>query len=450
MSRRVTAHAHESCDSNVAHWLNTTRSSSQICRSWRRALLASTSIWANLVNFNSINKYRSPKKWLNLIFARAHGHGLYVFGKLTSGKELLTFLDFISERWSSISILHIALCIETGLAWSLYSSRCQTHRGWVVMRDEVSPALEYFFIDTEKCFVESYQATNLNPRNPNVQQLYVSGFSQIGLPRAEDLAFLSNLCNLSIRSMEYLRGRGSSFPWTHDDVLNILRSTPLLRYLELGDEVLAEPTNRNLPTHLIQICAESLIILPHLRFISLTASTSTCLALLSMITPASAGCGLRLDCSNHPDEHDFPDRLSIRVFTLEQLILQRYMCDKRFTSPIAITFINEDYDHHRYILEHSAPVLHVFLEIDLPSPILDSIFPKLMLEDTLDYTNVKQLALDLDGRELVDPDSRLQLLRDVYQRFPQVTSLHLPLDFLPEFFSPFGHEDIEDKTTMVP
>src|SRR6267143_51188 len=83
-----------------------TRHTSQVCASWRALILASSSLWANVINLEHLNQ--KSDDWRNEILRRTDHSFLSVKGNLKEGTPATAFCLFLlSNHWTRIRRLFI-------------------------------------------------------------------------------------------------------------------------------------------------------------------------------------------------------------------------------------------------------------------------------------------------------------------------------------------------------
>ena len=97
--------------------LTTARHTSQVCASWRKLIIGSTSLWGNMIDLESLQQ-RSDT-WRNEVLLRTGNSELSIKGNIMSemqgATEFLVFL--LSNHWTRISRIHVGIYNSGARDW---------------------------------------------------------------------------------------------------------------------------------------------------------------------------------------------------------------------------------------------------------------------------------------------------------------------------------------------
>lgn len=241
--------------------LDTTRRTSQVCQAWRDVLLASPSIWGQVIRLDKFKKKRSGK-WRDEVMKRTGNAKLCIKGEVQSDILDLSafFVELLEGHWSRIKKLD---CRIGGKKISESTLRRLFSRP--------APNLESFtMIFGERQKLEMAQDWLFSGDSPLLQKLSTCRMT-FGLP---------HLWRMNIRSLKFEEGQFHPI-----DVLQLIRQTPFLEYLELS--------NIN-PAAVSQKIKFEPINLPNLRDLRLKTPLHFGLPIADGIKPA-ADCRLHWD-----------------------------------------------------------------------------------------------------------------------------------------------------------
>ncbi|KAF9529577.1 hypothetical protein CPB83DRAFT_852342 [Crepidotus variabilis] len=284
-----------------------TQHSSQVCKHWRRIILSSPSIWGRLFNLFFLSHCRKPFELIELLLERSNGcDKIYVHGAAESKDGLWYFLELIRLRWTSVAFVHVDIRVQIALTaretWRNYDF--MDHPAWTILKDEVSPSLEYFKLSfsglpqsriKHRLFINAY--------NQRVKFLHLH--DNLRIPSDTQGPIFHNLrqliLNLDLEQEER---------WTIHQFFDVLKCASLLEVLciqrnfihDIDSSIYTSPYS---------------IGLPHLRYLEVVDTLECCLTVLLYVEPARI-CNLNLDVS-----------VVVKEFHLLHLAtLMRVVCDR--------------------------------------------------------------------------------------------------------------------------
>ncbi|PPQ86202.1 hypothetical protein CVT25_006906 [Psilocybe cyanescens] len=255
--------------------LTTARLSSQVCRSWRRLLLDSPSIWGRLIHLDSLDQKNNH--WREELLRRTQSSPLWVTGNVTGSTENPTpvrvFFYYLLQNpkcWERIEKLEIIVHGEdtSDSVWNTFLTPAPNLR-----------IFEIYFPNVREPLFQNTISPNSNKRLFGNHAPRLLEFHADGIEFAVDSSWLSNLREIATPSR-----------LTVPEILDLLLHMPLLESFFLQ---FSEATEEWLPSGILPH-----IELPALTIMLLTNSLATCSTLLEHMYPAKT-CSLALTTNSY-------------------------------------------------------------------------------------------------------------------------------------------------------
>ncbi|KAF9556892.1 hypothetical protein CPC08DRAFT_710891 [Agrocybe pediades] len=291
--------------------LGITIRTSQVCKAWRGLLLESATIWAKLVYIGPSARGISLKR-ASEVLRRSKAAPLWLEGNFTSTKDLGQedlfdfFIKILQKEWGRMQNITLIsnphTCFVLHDILSAYSN--PLHRP--------APTLRSFNIHCT-CWCERRQET--------LDRFQPSLFSNVA-PVIREFRACSNLLTFTIHA-PWLAGlrvfsteKGSTTS-TLRELMESLRSMPLLEEMEIGHEIVHDPRNDADENYMLPIH------LPSLTYMYLEVQAVHWLFLRRHITGSSSGCVTKFNVELRIDEVEeaiLPGILNELVETFEDTL----------------------------------------------------------------------------------------------------------------------------------
>ncbi|KAF4612499.1 hypothetical protein D9613_012739 [Agrocybe pediades] len=285
---------------SAASRLTVTKRSSQVCSTWRRILLASSTTWGLLIGMDEQNRSTSAK-YLNMVLERSLSSPLHVGISLTGSNGSISlfeakarhvfFFKAMHAHWERVVSFKVTIKpspFTNGISWDPSPTIWNSDR-WAFLC-QPAPKLHRFDLSFKTKLDELRICMLLPPffnRAPFLEDfsnpLFVHGYSAPWLSnvrrfRAERIHFEDDL---------------PVDPSPHVQMLDVLRSLPSVEHLAIP----ALPFGEETFSALDEAGALPVVHLPRLNFISLKGPLSSCLSLLYAVKGSTAGWSVHI-CSD--------------------------------------------------------------------------------------------------------------------------------------------------------
>ncbi|KAF4612749.1 hypothetical protein D9613_011858 [Agrocybe pediades] len=193
--------------------LDTARSCSQVCRTWRTLLLQSPSVWGRLLYIQSFE--RTADEWRKAVISRVGDAPLWIIG-IVSDSTRPFILSVLQKKWHSVQVLVMR---DKDLPDGKLSS------AWSFLERE-APTLEVFNVWTNSLRLDAQHIPPLSPLFRNAAPRLVSFVMSEPFHLTLPIPWLANLHTITFnRKLQSV-----------STILSALKSTPRLKHLYiLGD-----------------------------------------------------------------------------------------------------------------------------------------------------------------------------------------------------------------------